>query len=149
MTTCVVEKEAMKFIARAAALSFALLAIAAAPARPPTLDAARQALTKAITAHDWTQVGNLTAWPLAVDNYGSPPALTKAQYLKDHRKLTLYLGDGDKDLLHCVATAPLAYQGDKTQFGYGSWLADCNGNEFYFGLKGGKALLTAYQNINE
>lgn len=139
----------MKTIARAAALTIALLGIAAAPAKPPTLDSTRQALVKGMSAHDWNAVANLTAWPLAVDNYGSPPTLAKAQFLKDHHKLAIYFGNGDKDLLHCVATAPLTYQGDKTQFGFGSWLADCNGNEFYFGVKDGKALFTAYQNVNE
>ncbi len=139
----------MTTAARITALALALLGIAAAPAKPPTLDPARQALVKAMTAHDWTAVAGLTAWPLAVDNYGSPPTLTKAQFLKDHHKLVLYFGNGDKDLLHCAATAPLTYQGDKTQFGFGAWLADCNGNEFYFAVKDSKALFTAYQNINE
>ena len=134
---------------RVAALAIAYLAVAAAPAKPTALDATRLALTKAIAAHDWTAVANLTAWPLAVDNYGSPPALAKTKFLKDHTSLSIYFGDGDKDLLHCVATAPLSYQGDKKQFGFGSWLADCNGNEFYFGLRGGKALFTGYQNVNE
>ena len=139
----------MKAAARAATLAFACLAFAAAPAKPPTLDAARQALVKAIAAHDWNGVAGLTAWPLAVDNYGSPPTLPRAKFQKDPKTLAIFFGGGDKDLLHCVATAPLTYQDDKTQFGFGSWLADCNGNEFYFGLRGGRALFTAYQNINE
>ena len=134
---------------RVAAFVIACLAVAAAPAKPPALDATRLALTKAIAAHDWTAVANLTAWPLAVDNYGSPPMLAKDKFLKSPHTLSIYFGEGDKDLLHCVATAPLTYQGDKTQFGYASWLADCNGNEFYFGLRGGKAQFTAYQNVNE
>lgn len=139
----------MNIAARAAALVFACLAFAAAPVKAPALDSTRLALTNAIAAHDWTTVANLTAWPLAVDNYGSPPALTKAKFLKDPHTFSNYFGGGDKDLLHCAQTAPLSYQDDKKQFGYGSWLADCNGNEFYFGLRGGKALFTAYQNINE
>ena len=118
-------------------------------AAPSALDAARVTLTKAIAAHDWNGVANLTAWPLAIDMYQAAPRLTQAQYLKDHRKLTILFGDGDKDLLKCVATAPLTRQGNKKDFGYDSWVADCNGNEFYFGLRGGKALFTAYQNINE
>ena len=139
----------MRALGRVAALAVACLAVAAAPAKPPALDATRLALTKAVAAHDWPAVANLTAWPLAVDNYGSPPALAKAKFLKDSRTLSNYFGGGDNDLLHCVATAPLTYQGDKTQFGSGSWLADCNGNEFFFALRGGKPLFTAYQNINE
>ncbi len=118
-------------------------------ATPPALDATRIALTKAIAARDWNGVASLTAWPLAIDMYEAAPRLTKAQYLKDHRKLTILFGDGDKDLLKCVAAAPLTRQGDRKDFGYDSWFADCNGNEFYFGLRGGKVLFTAYQNINE
>ena len=121
----------------------------AVAAAPPGLDAARIALTKAIAARDWNGIANLTAWPLAIDMYQAAPRLTQAQYRKDHRKLTILFGDGDKDLLTCVATTPLTRQGDKKSFGYDSWVADCNGNEFYFGLRAGKALFTAYQNINE
>lgn len=133
------------FLAGACACIF----LGAAPAEPPALHAARAALVKAVAGHDWNALAALTAWPLAVDMYQAPPKLTKTQYLKDHRKLSILFGDGDKDLLACVASAPIALQGDKTQFGFDSWVADCNGNEFFFGLKGGKWLFTAYQNINE
>ncbi len=134
---------------RAAAIAMACFAIAAAPAKPPVLDATRQALVKAVAAHDWNGVANLTAWPLVIDMYAAPARLTKAQFLKDPRKLAVLFGDGDKDLLACVAAAPLAYQSNRKEFGYDTWLADCNGNEFYFGLRDGKALFAAYQNINE
>ncbi len=121
----------------------------AAPAKPPALDVARHALVKAIAAHDWTGVANLTGFPLAVEVYGTPPHLTKAQYLKDHKKLTVFFGDGDKGVLDCVGTGQLAFQVDQTQFGGRAWYADCNGNEFYFAQRGGKWLFMAYQNINE
>ena len=115
----------------------------------PAADAARVALVKAIASHDWKSVAGLTQFPLAIEMYQAAPALTKPQFLKDPRKLSMLFGDGDKDILACVATAPLAHQGDKKQFGFDSWFADCNGNEYYFGLRGGKWLFTAYQNINE
>jgi hypothetical protein len=125
------------------------LAASSAPAKPPALDVARRALVKAIAAHDWNAVAALTNFPLAVEVYGVPPKLTKAQYLKDHRKFYVFFGDGDKDLLKCVGTGQLAFQVDQTQFGGRAWYADCNGNEFYFDQRGGKWLFTAYQNINE
>lgn len=121
----------------------------AAPVKPPGLEDARKTFVETLAAKDWSGLANLVSWPLAVDNYGSPPALSKASYLKDRRKLTVLFGDGDKDLLHCVATAPLNYQSNRKEFAFQSWFADCNGNEFYFGQRGGKWLFTAYQNVNE
>ena len=52
-------------IARIAALATACLCAvtltaSAAPARPPALDTARQALVKAIAKHDWNAVAALT-----------------------------------------------------------------------------------------
>ncbi|HEX4303102.1 MAG TPA: hypothetical protein VHZ78_09935 [Rhizomicrobium sp.] len=121
----------------------------AAPVKPPALDVARRTLVKAIAAHDWKAVADLTSFPLAVEVYQTPPRLTKAQFLKDHRKLTIFFGDGDSGLLNCVGMGQLAFQVDQKQFGGRSWFADCNGNEFYFAQRGGKWLFTAYQNINE
>ncbi len=121
--------------------------IAAAPAKPPGLDAARKAFVKTLQAKDWNGLANLVAWPLPVENYGSLPSLPKAKYLKDHTKLTIYMDDAG--LQTCLATAPAQLQSDRTQFGFGSWVVDCNGNEFYFGLKSGKVLFTGYQNVNE
>ena len=144
----------LKNIARIAALAAACFAAAtltasAAPAKPPGLDAARRALVRAIVAHDWKAVADVTNFPLAIEMYRSAPKLTRAQFLKDHRKLTILFGDGDSGLLNCVGTGQLAFQVDQTQFGGRAWYADCNGNEFYFDQRAGKWLFTAYQNINE
>lgn len=122
--------------------------IAAAPAKPPGLDAARKAFVATLKAKNWTALSDQISWPLPIDNYGSPPSLAKAAYLKDHTRLTMFFGDDDATQ-KCIAGNPATYQGDKTQFGFGSWAIDCNGNEFYFGLKSGKVLFTGYQNINE
>jgi hypothetical protein len=138
------------FLAISIACAIIGAAQAAAPANPPAeLAVLRQALAKAIAAHDMKATTALIAFPLAVDMYQAPPQMTLKQVTADKRKLTVLFGDGDKDLLKCVATAPVTVQGDKTQFGFGAWVADCNGNEFYFAQRGGKWLFTAYQNINE
>ena len=120
---------AVKTTVRIAALAAAVLAVSplpasSAPAKPPALDAARQALVRAIAKHDWNAVADLTSFPLAVEVYGAPPKLTKAQYLKDHRKLSVFFGDGDKDLLKCVGTGQLAFQTDQTQFGGRGWYVE-------------------------
>ena len=112
------------------------------------IGALRTALVRAIVAKDWRTVATLTNWPLAVDAYEAPPKMTKADFLKKPATLYSYFGAGDKDLLKCIATGIPVRHYDAT-FGAGDWLVDCNGNEFYFGLRGGKALFTAYQNINE
>ena len=112
------------------------------------IGAVRTALIKTIAAKDWKAVAMLTNWPLAVDSYEAPPKMTKASFLKNPATLYAYFGEGDKDLLKCIATGIPVRHYD-ANFGAGDWLVDCNGNEFYFGLRGNKALFTAYQNINE
>ncbi|HXC54381.1 MAG TPA: hypothetical protein VNU97_03735 [Rhizomicrobium sp.] len=140
---------------RSVVLSLAMLcalasAHAAAPAGPPKqIDVARKALAAAVAAHDLHAAAALIAFPLAVDMYRAPPAMTKPAFLAKNFGFTALFGGGDKDLLACIANGALAYQGDKTQFGAGAWFADCNGNEYYFASRGGTWLLTAYQNINE
>ena len=132
------------------ALCLPTAVIATAPMTPPKeLDAARKALVAAIMARDVNAAASLSNFPLAVDMYRSPPTLTKKAFLAKETVFIEYFGDGDKGILACIGSGPLAYQGDKTQFGANSWFADCNGNEYYFGLRGGKWLFTAYQNINE
>ena len=139
----------MKHVAVAAlAALVATAAMAAAPPKPAGLDTARAAFVAALKAKNWTALGDLVSWPVAIEGYEAPSSITKAAYLKDHKKLTNFLGD-DAETLKCIGTAAATYQGDKTQFGFGSWNIDCNGNEYYFGVKGGKVLFTGYQNINE
>jgi hypothetical protein len=135
-------------IALTISLAASLTLASAAPAKPPGLDAARKAFAATLKAKNWTALADQIAWPLPIDNYGSPPSVAKAAYLKDHTKLTMFFGD-DAATLKCIGGDAATYQGDKTQFGFGSWVVDCNGNEFYFGLKGAKVLFTGYQNVNE
>jgi hypothetical protein len=126
--------------------------IAATPATPPKpagLDAARAAFVASLKAKNWTALADQISWPLKIENYGSPPSVAKAAYLKDHTKLTMFFGSDDPATLKCIGTAAATYQGDKTQFGFGQWNVDCDGNEFYFGAKDGKVLFTGYQNVNE
>jgi hypothetical protein len=138
-------------IAALAAIGSCVATIAfAAPAKPPTgLDAMRATFVKAIAAKDLKTAFALTAFPLQVEEYQAAPRLTLKQVTADGGKFTTLFGDGDKDLLACVGTGPVVLQTDKTQFAAGQWLADCNGNEFYFSRRDGKWLFTAYQNINE
>jgi hypothetical protein len=134
----------MKFAALS--LLFAAVATTAFAAPPPGLRDVRQALTHSVQTKNWRGLADLISWPLPIDNYGTAPRLTKAQYLKDRRRLSIFLAES---LLPCIAAEPATYQGNRKEFGFGSWVIDCTGNEFYFGQKNGKWLFTAYQNINE
>lgn len=135
-----------RIVLAALAALVATAAFAADPPKPAGLDAARKTFVATVKAKDWVKLADQVNWPLKVDNYGSPPTLAKAAYLKDHKKLSIWLDDS---LLGCIGGSAAAYQGDKTQFGFGNWIVDCNGNEFLFGVVGGKVLFTAYQNVNE
>lgn len=110
----------------------------------------RAALVKAAKAHDKPAMAALIDWPLGVDNYGSPPKLTKARFLKNNDYLAGFFGGGDDaDFLRCIGSGPITQQLDGKEFGGRAWVADCNGNEFFFAQRGGQWRLTAYQNINE
>lgn len=132
----------------AALVAASVSAHAAAPA-PKELGALRATLAKAVGAKDWKAITALTAWPLKIEMYEAPPTVTLAGFNKKHDTLMVLFGNGDKDLLKCVATAPIAIETDKTRFGFGDWVADCNGNEFHFAQRAGKWLFVAYENINE
>jgi len=129
------------------AVCVASVALAAAPAKPPAeLATARKAYAAAVKAHDWNAVAALVNFPVDIEVYQVPPKVTKAQFLKNHQQPFII---DDAGQLKCVGTAPATYQGSKKDFGYDSWNVDCDGNEYFFGLRGGKWLLTGYQNINE
>jgi hypothetical protein len=130
----------------ALSLLLAAMATAATAAPPPGLGDVRKAFTHTVLARNWRALAEIVSWPLPIDNYGSSPHLAKAEYLRDRRKLSVFLADS---LIPCIAAGPAAYQGNRKEFGFGSWLIDCNGNEFYFGQKSGKWLFTAYRNVNE
>ena len=130
------------------AVCFSAAAFAAAPApKPPAeLAVARKAYVAAIRAKDWKALAALVNFPVAIDNYGSPPTVTKAAFLKDHRQVFLV---DDPDQLKCQESTPATYQGTKSDFGYGAWLVECDGSDYFFGQHGGRWLFTAYQNVNE
>lgn len=133
-----------------AAFALGLVLIASAASAAPNakgLDAARKAFVHDVETKNWRGLDRRVAWPLVVDNYGSPPRLTRAEYLRDHTSLTVYVDA--EDLLRCIAHAPATYQSNRKEFGYGAWAIDCTGNEFYFGRSGGTWRLAAYQNVNE
>jgi hypothetical protein len=124
--------------------------IAAAPAAPPReLDVARKAFIAAIVKHDAKAIAALTNFPVLVEEYQVAPRITEAQFKKKSAAITGLFGNGAKELVDCVGSGPLTLQTDRTQFGAGMWLADCNGNEYFFAQHGGKWLFAAYQNINE
>jgi len=129
---------------------FLVSAAAAVQASPPAeLDAMRHALTRAAAAHDREGMATHMAFPLALDNYGSPPSVTRGAFLGSARYFTVIFGGGDEELLKCIASTPVTLQTDPKAFGGRTWLADCNGNEYFFALRGGGWRLVAYQNINE
>ncbi|MBV9540111.1 MAG: hypothetical protein JO167_02495 [Alphaproteobacteria bacterium] len=138
-----------RFAFIAAALAVASVAAQAGTAPPKELAAMRATLAKAVGARDWKAITALTAWPLKVEMYEAPPTVTLAEFNKKRGTLMGLFGNGDKDLLKCVATAPVTQETDKTRFGFGDWVADCNGNEFHFAQRAGKWLFVTYENINE
>lgn len=133
------------------AVALALLVAAAAPVQtpPPALEAMRQALGHAAAAHDRAALASLMAFPLALDNYGSPNAVGRAEFARKSRYFTIIFGGGDAGLADCIATAAISMQSDRKAFGGRAWVVDCNGNEYYFGQRDGAWKLVAYQNINE
>jgi hypothetical protein len=118
---------------------------AAAPAPPPELDAMRRALGAAVARHDVKATAALTSFPLAFSGYEHGEKVTAAQFAGEFNGLFF---DGDAKLAACLATGKLEFQA-KPDFAGSPWLIDCNGNEYYFGLRGGKWRFTAYENINE
>jgi hypothetical protein len=125
-------------------------AVAPAAAPPADLAKMRQALSHAVGAHDRGATAALMTFPLSLDQYGSGPILSKADFLKKKDNFgNLFGGGEDPALVQCIASGPLTLQTDKTQYGAGAWVVDCNGNDYYFGRRGGNWLMTGYQNINE
>lgn len=75
--------------------------------------------------------------------------MSAKQFLFEKRRFTDLFGTLDEATVKCIATGLLAMQNDHKQFAYGSWYADCNGNEYFFSYQGGRWLFTGYENINE
>jgi hypothetical protein len=141
--------KAFLFAAGFAAVASAALA-AAAPAPPAELEALRKSLSAAVKAVDRKAIVALSRFPLAFSGYEAPDKITEAQFLNDKNQFgSLFGPGGDAGIVSCLATGKLEYQAEKPDFPGSPWFLDCNGNEYYFGLVGGKWRFTSYMNINE
>ena len=127
----------------AIALSLAALLPVAAPAAekpPPELAKVRAAFAVAVKAKDLAAIEALVAFPLANEVYQEPQTIAKAAFRK---KLSEYA-----ELATCLAGEPLTPDADTAKTSK-LWLVDCNGIEFFFGLRGGKWLHVKFGNVNE
>jgi hypothetical protein len=137
------------------AVSFACAACAAlaasTPTPPPKLDAARKALAAAVKAHDLKAIVALSRFPLAFSGYEAPDKIAEAEFLSDENAFSGLFFDGDDQIVTCLATGKLEYEAAKAKpnFPGSPWYIDCDGNEYYFGLVGGKWRFTSYMNTNE
>jgi hypothetical protein len=136
------------------ALGFACLATASSAAQPAAkapaaLEDVRKAFAAAVAAKDRTAIAKLSRFPLAVEIYGFGPKLSEREFLRKKDYFDGWFFGGDPETVKCLKTTAFAYQADKKEFGSGLWYLDCNGNEYYFGPRGGKWAFAAYQNINE
>ncbi len=109
----------------------------------------RKAFAAAVAKQNRAAMAVMTDFPLAVENYGSKPTLSKSAFLGSKDYFSGWFFDGGKDIVDCIGKSALQFQADKKQFGAGGWYADCNGNEYYFSQHGAKWLFSGYQNINE
>jgi hypothetical protein len=116
---------------------------------PSGLDAARKDLALAVQARDLKRIVALADFPLAVEGFGAAPTITAQQFLTDKRKFDDLFGPPDAGIVGCIRGEALQRQDDEKSFGHGFWYIDCNGNEFFFTVRGGKWLFVGYENINE
>lgn len=134
------------------ALSFvcaASAALAADPAPPPELDAARKALAAAVKAQDLKAIVALSRFPLAFSGYEMPEEITEAEFLSDTNLFSGLFFEGSDGIVTCLATEKLDYQAENPDFPGSPWVIHCDGNEYYFGLVGGTWRFTSYMNVNE
>lgn len=136
-------------------LSFACFVsagLAAAPPAaitpPPQLDSVRKALAAAVAARDIKAVAALTNFPLAFSGYEAPDSVSQADFLSDKNNFNGMFFEGDAHIVGCLRTGKLEFEAKPT-FAGSPWVIDCDGNEYYFGQRGGKWLFTGYENINE
>jgi hypothetical protein len=115
----------------------------------PALEGVRKVFGAAVAAADRKAIAKLSRFPLAVEVYGFGPKLSEHEFLRNDDYFRGWFFGGDAQLVKCLKTTAFAYQADKKEFGAGLWYLDCNGNEYYFGARGGKWAFAAYQNINE
>lgn len=128
------------FLVAAALIGAATVANAAGA--PAALDTMRKAFGSAVQKHDVKAAAAMTQFPLEFSGYEHPTKVTAAQFPKEFDNL---FGEG---IAACLASGKLEADGRRT-FPNSPWVIDCNGNEYYFGERGGKWMFTAYENINE
>jgi hypothetical protein len=140
----------MPVLAKSTLATLAAFAIAgAATAAPANLDVARKAFSAAVAAQDLKRIVALSAFPVAVEMYRYPKSITSAAFLHDRRTFTVLFGPPDAEIVRCIESGELQQQQDRTQFEFGSWFVDCNGNEFHFASRNGQWRFVGYENINE
>jgi hypothetical protein len=122
---------------------------AGVPRAPAGLNAARQDFALAVQARDLKRIAALANFPLAVEGFGAAPTMTARQFLTDKRTFADLFGPPDAGIVRCIRAEAPQLQDDKGSFGHGFWFVDCNGNEYFFTMRGGKWLFVGYQNINE
>ena len=130
---------------RAVVLAAALIGaatVAHAAGAPAALDTMRKALGAAVQKHDVKGVAAMTSFPLTFTGYEHGNRVTAAQFAKEFDNL---FGDG---IGQCIATGKIEADAQHSMPN-SPWVIDCNGNEYYFGERGGKWMFTAYENINE
>jgi hypothetical protein len=86
----------------------------------------------------------MTHFPLAFSGYEHPDKVTSAEFSDEFDGL--FFG-GDPTMASCLTRGKL--QPARSEFENSPWVIDCDGNEYYFGQRGGKWMFTAYENINE
>ncbi|MFO0993712.1 MAG: hypothetical protein U1E67_17465 [Hyphomicrobiales bacterium] len=132
---------AVSFFCVAAAIPASAIAAGAAP---PGLEKMRKAFSVAVAKQDVKGVAAMTQFPLAFSGYEHPDKVTAAQFADEFQGL---FGGGDAQIVKCLAKGKLATA--ETKFPNSPWVIDCDGNEYYFGQRGGKWKFTAYENVNE
>ena len=75
----------------------------------------------------------------------APSAQTPAYVFADEFDGLFF--QGDAQLVTCLGKGKL--EAAEAHFLNSPWVIDCDGNEFYFGQRGGKWMFTAYENVNE
>ncbi len=129
----------------AASLGCVLAAASAlAAGAPPELDKMRKAFAAAVGKHDVKAVAAMTQFPLAFSGYEHPDTVTAAGFAEEFDGMFF---SGDTSLVKCLSKAKL--NPSEADFPNSPWVIDCEGNEYYFGLRGGAWMFTAYENVNE
>lgn len=114
---------------------------ALADGKPPeALAAMRADFAAAAKAKDAARLEALTAFPLANEVYQEPVSIAKAAFPERVKEYA--------ELAKCLATAPLSADADTAKTTK-LWLVDCDGIDFYFGLRDGQWRHVKFANVNE